>query len=91
MEIIINVYPYCILMDSENHQVRIDKINMFGNPAIMLYYDGKMGEIIESPDFKYTVRRGYEIARDWLRAEEHWDRISWERRRREYILMIKKA
>ena len=92
MKIDINVYSDCIIMTTEGHEVQLEKINGFDCPtAVKISYDGKIGEILESPDLGYIVHLAYKTARDWLRSEEHWDRISWARRRQEYIWMIKKA
>lgn len=92
INITINVYSDCIIMTTEGHKVQLEKIKGLDCPtAVKISYDGKTGEILESPDVGYMIHIAYKTGRDWLRAEEHWDRISWERRRKEYILMIKKA
>lgn len=52
-----------------------------GAPSATIYYDGKLGEIIESENGQ-TMRYAMRCAVYELKSDEHWEALGWNERRR---------
>lgn len=64
------VFKNTVTVMTEHHEATIEYMFRDGQPAAAIYYDGKIGEIVEA-DNGMTLRYAYRLARYSVRLTEY--------------------